>query len=268
MIFFVAGYHAHLYELCVKHNVHKLWSVIYELRYIERHDPAIGPWLMIDSGAHSWNRIAHSGGKPAQNLPPVREHLEWYIDFVNKDERPDIMFVELDCFEHFTLKELDEIYERYPRDKTMRVYHPKYDDGSLEAVDAWIAQGFKYFGVGNDSTPLLDAIFARTRDKIKVHGFGMTKRSLVERYPFYSVDSTNVLATAKFGHGVIRTKGTTDDSFLMDKEQAFKVGVHGVCKDRVDRLEDAILEFQRLMRYYTALWTARGIEWPESPWKE
>jgi hypothetical protein len=60
-------------------------------------------------------------------------------------------------------------------------------------------------GVSAILRPWLDEVFTEAicdKDgyaKCKVHGFGMTSLELMERYPWYSVDSTSWLMTASFG---------------------------------------------------------------------
>ncbi|MCK4500087.1 hypothetical protein KAU11_06280, partial [Candidatus Babeliales bacterium] len=221
---------------------------------------------MIDSGAHSWNKIA-GVTPPAKTLPPIDEHVKWYEEMVNGCNRPSTMFIELDCFKLFTIAELDEMYARMPRHKTMRVYHPAYDNGSLNTVRDWIADGHTYIGIANDGVHLLDPLFKMTRDTIKVHGFAMTKPDLLRRYPFYSVDSTTPLATAQYGHVVIPSKNLDDTRYLVSKSDAAAKKLLGVTQDRAQRLRAAVIEFKRMEEYFTQLWAVRGITWSDNPWE-
>ena len=103
---------------------------------------------------------------------------------------------------------------------------------------------------------ILDTIFKiiKKHFPIKVHGFGMTGKDILERYPFYSVDSTSWLAGAKTGK--IKKFDKKDcgiyNFILMDKNKE---------KNYVKRTEFMLQEQLKLEIYITKLWKKRGINW-------
>ena len=253
-------------RLCVKHQCSKLYSALGEKKYI-------GEWaqyplfLMVDSGAHSWNKTTITkvtAHRASSKLPPIERHAEEYLAFVGNNAHHPWVFVELDCYGVLSREFVDEMYvaarrivERLPA-QFIRVYHPVLDGGTLRTLDEWIDEGQTYIGIGNDSTHLLPAIFARTRDRVKVHGFAMTKMPLLERYPFYSADSTTPLATMMYGS-------------LFDGHTFKQIGVHKLIKERsphkfsdvTDRLDMALRDFKKSEDYLTRLWTTKGVTWTD-----
>lgn len=95
----------------------------------------------------------------------------------------------------------------------------------------------------------LDFVFYRTRDKIRVHGFGMTAIDLLKRYPFYSVDSTSWLAGGRYNF-VMTLKGTD-----LKSSHEFR-GLSNMEKDRRN-----IMATIKMTKFITALWEKRGIKW-------
>jgi hypothetical protein len=81
---------------------------------------------------------------------------------------------------------------------------PKYLEYYIENYD-YISLGGMVPVTTKDLIPWLDNIFRNyicDKDgypKVKVHGFGLTAFNLMFRYPWYSVDSSSWLQTARFG---------------------------------------------------------------------
>lgn len=89
------------------------------------------------------------------------------------------------------------------------VHHARDSDKWLER---YIAEGYDYIFLGGmvpEGTPYLRGWLDHVWDKflsdkygmpkMKVHGFGMTRPGLMDRYPWYSVDSTSWVMTGRFG---------------------------------------------------------------------
>lgn len=96
------------------------------------------------------------------------------------------------------------------------VHHARDDD---EWLLKYMAEGYDYIFLGGmvpESTPYLlnwlDRVWGKYlthkdgTPKIKVHGFGLTVLSLMERYPWYSVDSTSWVLTGRFGSIFLRLR--------------------------------------------------------------
>lgn len=174
--------------------------------------------LFIDSGAHS----AHTRG--------VSLDVDDYIKYVNELDSKVSIFAQVDKIpgtyrKPRTIQEIQEapklswdnyLYMRsrlVSPDKCLPVFHQgedfKWLDNMLEATfdgkhipyiglsprgdisvkqkEVFIAECFKH--IKNSSNP-----------QVKTHAFGMTSLNLLERYPFYSADSTTWLLVAAMGN--------------------------------------------------------------------
>lgn len=96
----------------------------------------------------------------------------------------------------------------------------------------------------------LDNVFCRAKRKptTKFHGFGFTMRKFLERYPFYSVDSTSWLAPISWGQNM--GGGQVGEMHIKkrDNKKAIVIGIN---------------KYLELEKYITDLWTARGITWED-----
>lgn len=251
-----------LYQDHVKdYNLVKLYSILNEKNLINRWD--INHPLMVDSGAHSWNKetITPVGMKRGTKLKPAREFLTWYMNYINDNKDKPFIFVEFDVYGHLSLEEIDESYNYVKslngKSKFIRVYHPTLDGGDLSMLKKWIDEGQEYIGVGNDSTPILDEIFSLTKDKVMVHGFAMTKPRLMLKYPFFSVDSTSPLSTVIFGR-YSRPIMSFDERKDIIGRKSIKC-----FDDDYNRLKKAVIEVRESEDLFTNIWQKKGIIWPE-----
>lgn len=218
-------------------------------------------FLMVDSGAHSWNKenITPTGMKRTSKLKPADEFLINYLEFIKTHKDKKVVWVEFDVYGCLDRKLIDDFYDEVQKigikGKMIRVYHPMLDNGDFKTLKKWIDDGHEYIGIGNDSTPYLDDIFNLTKDKVKLHGFAMTKLGLMEKYPFFSVDSTSPLSTVIFG------RYTRPIMAFNEREDIFKAKSIECYDDDWQRLEKAILETKKTQEYITELWSKRGIVW-------
>lgn len=93
----------------------------------------------------------------------------------------------------------------------------------------------------------LDYVFHHSRGK-KLHGFGMNGKRIVERYPFYSVDSSAWLMSEKFGS----TKTSTHEKIVKYQNKHLHY---------TERTSREIKHYLDLEDYITRLWAKRGIIW-------
>lgn len=114
----------------------------------------------------------------------------------------------------------------------------------------------------------LDRCFSCIRDRVKVHGFGVTNIDHLTRYPFYSVDSTSWLSGQKHGHIFIFKNGRliTHDT---TKENCSLTGAmfkdFGGAKNWFFRTCQNAKSYQRLETFVTQLWESRGIYHEKNP---
>lgn len=98
--------------------------------------------------------------------------------------------------------------------------------------------------------PFFDYTIYHTRDKVRVHGLGVTRQKWLERYPFYSVDSTSWLQVRKFGRSKVVT-----DSYLQKYRSKKTSG------DK--RLITDISYWLKLERNITSYWQTKGVTWED-----
>lgn len=264
MLIIVAGSNtSKCVESCQEFGVSKLYSMLNESRDIKSWSPE--EFLLVDSGAHTWNKaaLAPVGGiKQAKKIPPAGDFIKSYYDFISENRQNQWVFVELDVYLDLPKQQIDEMYDdinswKDRRAKFCRVYHPKLDGGSLDVLREWKDMGQEYIFIANDSLPYLDRIFDITRDKVKVHGLAMTKIGLIEKYPFFSVDSTSPLSTVIFG------RYTKPIMNYTGKDEVAKHKSIECFDDDCDRLKKAIIETKATQEYVTELWKKRGVIWED-----
>lgn len=100
-----------------------------------------------------------------------------------------------------------------------------------------------------NSERFLQYVFARTRNKVKVHGLGSTKVSRLKKYPFFCVDSTSWMGMSKFA-----------SSAVYSKEMA---KVRAKNNHYTENLSADIKYWLNIENDMTRLWESRGIEWDE-----
>lgn len=246
-------------KLCIKHDVGKLYSILNEKKYIAEWDR--GQFLLVDSGAHSWNKstINKVGMHGSKKLPDIYTHAKEYMEFMEKHKDKRVTFVELDCYGNMPKDYIDGMYKDIKsmngNFEIMRVYHPILDGGDMSVLKGWIDEGQAYIGLGLEAMPMFDKIFSLTRDKIKYHGFAMTRVEVIEKYPFFSVDSTTPISTVIFG---TRTKKYLK---VYGRDEIVRQRSPRILTEDTARLEEAIIDVKRTENYITALWEKRGVTW-------
>ena len=258
-----AGAHSKLYrQACIDYDLGKLFSALSERKHIKEWPE--DKFLMVDSGAHSWNTHTITGVSKAQarkKLPDAKKYYDDYGKFVEECKDKNFVFVELDVYGHLPLEYCDGMYNEIKkiggRHQFIRVYHPVLDGGDLSVLKKWVDEGQEYIGLGNDSTHLLDEIFSLTKDKVKYHGFAMTKNEMIIKYPFYSCDSTTVLSAVKFGSMYCYPL------WQLSKDVMVRNKMVEATYDDNKRTELGVLAMKLSENFYTKLWKERGIEWKE-----
>ena len=178
--------------------------------------------LFIDSGAYS---VAHAG---------KTVEIDDYISYINSHADYCDAFAELDSIPYpvlnheTSIKSINESYANYLYmhervvcpEKLLYVFHfGEPQDKFLEIINTPINGKLpEYIGIGGRhgvSTKAQEKYFERMFDiikhsnnpNIKVHAFGMTVLDLLERYPFYSADSTTWLMLGINGNIITRKNG-------------------------------------------------------------
>ena len=102
----------------------------------------------------------------------------------------------------------------------------------------------------------LDNCFSITRDKTKVHGFGVNAVWAWKRYPFYSVDATSWLTGAKFARLQVGNKSH-------DKSSKTIMGMKLHTENHRVISEISLIDYLEKAKEVTRLWESRGVLWSQ-----
>ena len=259
MIIYLAAFEAELYyKFGVKHNVKSFLYSFHTLKsgktLVKRHNPKCD--VFIDSGGYS----ARQQGVKI-NVVKYARFLNKYKDYYDVAANLDVSSVEE------TLRNQAYLIKK-TKAKIIPVYHVSDFENEKHKglLDDFIKE-FDYIGVGglagNNPTPnaqerFLNYVFSKTRDKIKVHGFGIMAKKWITRYPFYSVDSTNWLVGSQYG------AITGKDGKFHSKNRRAYLEHHRSVKDLVDykeRTDNDLKYWSKLEKEITRLWEKKGIIW-------
>lgn len=156
--------------------------------------------ILLDSGAFTaWNL-----GRPIE--------LATYLKFLEKNEKMFDHYIALDVIGDAiaSLKQYKEM--RAAGFNPLPVWHPPFSD-NCDLLKEYIDLGADYLcfggivsaGVTENTISRIDMAFeylqkAGLIDKIKVHGLGVGNKRLIERYPWFSIDSTVAVISYKLGN--------------------------------------------------------------------
>nr|AYD82544.1 queuosine tRNA-ribosyltransferase [Achromobacter phage vB_Ade_ART] len=185
------------------------YHYIWKQSYIDRIR-ANGDTVFLDSGAFS----AFSLGVEV-NLPAYVEWIQHNEDLVRRDD--GILMASV-------LDGIGDPLKTWQNQQAMEALGvcplPCFHYGEDERYLEWYIQHYEYITIGGMvpiSTPQLfhwlDRIWAKYltdgsgRPRLKVHGFGLTSVPLMQRYPWYSVDSSSWVQLAAHGNVFIPGQG-------------------------------------------------------------
>lgn len=157
---------------------------------------------------------------------------------------------------------------------------PCFHYGEDERYLEWYIQHYDYITLGGMvpiSTPQLvywlDRIWNRYltdgsgRPRLKVHGFGLTAIPLMERYPWYSVDSSSWVQKAAMGAILVpgfASITVSDTSPARKRDGQHFDNYTGVVSDAIRKaIEDEGFEVDRLRELYLSRWAYNCWAYPE-----
>jgi len=155
--------------------------------------------------------IVDSGGFSAR-VAYKHIHIQDYIKFLDRFRHKSFYGKMFRCFnlDSHDLKESQANQKKLEKlgYNPIPVYHySEYASDNRELLDDMV-RDYDYIGIGGvagaglnaaQKKAYLDYVFYRTQDKVKVHGLGMSSIKPVDKYPYYSVDSSTWLQFQKFG---------------------------------------------------------------------
>lgn len=187
--------------------------------------------FFLDSGAHTLYNF-HVKGKVKKNQDTYKwyttkefyDYMDKYANFVKANIESIDYYATVDVIYNPELswKSLKYLENEHGL-KPVPVIHCKTD---LRWLDKHLEAGYKYIGIGGlgqestrfTYTQWADKVFDRIADPrtrnptVKIHGFAMTSLDLMQRYPWYSVDSASW--TKASGFGVVFVPQFRDELFL------------------------------------------------------
>jgi len=189
------------------------------------------------------NIFLDSGGYSAKTQG-VDINISEYADFILKYKDKITTYANLDVIGNAeaTMKN-----QRYLESRGLNPL-PVFHYGEKKEVLEQLCKEYKYIAIGG-LVPIarqkeklfnfLSECFSITKDKVKVHGFGMTGVETLKKYPFYSVDSTSWLG------GSMRAE------------------IYTFNKRWLARVINNAEQWMIFEKYITNLWKYRGIEWKD-----
>lgn len=206
------------------------------------------PDMFLDSGAFS----AFVGNAVID--------INEYIEFIKGYENRLSIYANLDVIGNAEASHTNYMYMLKRGVKPLPVYHvgspTEYLHEYFKTAD-YIALGGMVGKPKKVLIPFLEKVFSIAKDywPKKIHGFGLTSTSLMQSYPFYSVDSTSWLGPSRYGgivryhKGKVRSNDSEFDNIL------------GKTLNYRQRTSKAIDGFLSMEQYITQLWERKGIKW-------
>lgn len=166
------------------------------------------PEFMENIKKHDINFLLDSGAFSFMNkfTADFDVWVEEYANFINKHNID--LFFELDIDSIVGLKEVENLrnkLEKLTNKQCIPVWHKS------RGKDYWLKMisDYKYCAIGGIVTkeikpneyPFLNWFLSEAKKQnCKVHGLGYTKTTELNKYPFYSIDSTSWLSGSRFAH--------------------------------------------------------------------
>lgn len=237
-LYFAGGVNAETNSFMKELGVCRLFSYAGDQKEIEFFNSGKRGPLFIDSGAFS---VAHAGKSI---------DIDSYVSFINS--HPDVnVWAELDSIpfpvlNSKTAKEsCEKSWESYlymmerikvEPDKLLPIYHFGEPFYALERIlntevcgklPAYIGIGGRHGVSTKDQEGYFETVFRIVKKSknpnVKIHAFGMTVLTLLEKYPFYSADSTSWLQVANNGsifgkrtNWYVSNKGENDSNHVLN----------------------------------------------------
>lgn len=220
---------------CKEHNILESWHYVHKPSYVNymRENNAK---VFLDSGAFS----AWTMG--------VKMDLPKYCDWIIRNQ--DIIRVEDNAVMASVLDAIGDAQGTFENQMAMErlgvrplpCFHKYEDPRYLE----WYVKNYDYITIGgmvgtppNELEKWLDHIWDKYltdgagNPLIKVHGFGLTSVPLMERYPWYSCDSSSWIQAAAFGSIYLAKHGPLAVS--TSSPSRHKAGYHLCNKPEIER---------------------------------
>lgn len=204
--------------------------------------------------------------------------LVYYCDFIKKHEGKFYPYASLDVIGDWRGSARNYDLMRAQGVNPMPTFHMGSPQDELRRIlreADYIAMGGVVGATQDTLRPWLDKCWRTIMEfwPVKVHVFGVMAQWCLERYPWYSADSSSSLVGAGMGRVMTFPKGKIISE---DWATYAQMNYEGIVVDHLSSLQAkkgsawkgrAMLNIQsqvQLQRFITDVWTARGITWGES----
>jgi hypothetical protein len=242
--------------------------------------------IIVDSGAHTFFSENSDEGltvsvhtKKTKTKETPEEYFENYLLWAKKYYDYYDYFVELDIGELVGQDVVIQWRERLKQhgifDKCITVMHPAtctyeeylkmLDDSESKYVALeGLRAGTKQIAYGKYLIPAYNK-------KVKVHGFALTNKKIIDKYPFFSVDSSSWKAGLQYGtfahsvDGVSKAVSFKDHKWELDMSEPNLIDVFNphLKTQRLARLRLSVKSYKDMQTFYTKVWKARGISFDD-----
>jgi len=179
--------------------------------------------------------------------------IDEYIDFIKKHRNNIHIYANLDVIGDYKKTAENQQYMESKGLNPLPTFHYKTDYDILKKM----ITKYDYIGLGG-LVPIamkrkimkkhLDNCFNIIKDKCKVHGWGVTNKDLLFKYPFYSIDSTSHIKWSAFRWDIY------NDGLKMKKKRMLGSDTNVL----LIRNAKSIL---KMVKQATQLWKRKGIKW-------
>jgi hypothetical protein len=219
----------------------------------------------IPADARRFQIIMDSGGYTLRKNN-LDFDIKTYIDFLNANEVPLAFNLDTNDFEQTKLNQ--KLLRASTKTKIIPIFH--YSDflKNIEFLDELVAE-WDYIAIGgiagsrigpDTRRNFFDYVFKRTKDKVKVHGLGVTSLKELVRYPFYSVDGTSWLASVRYRSMAIFNNGCTRVFQKTGKKKSIE-RYHLIQMKNDGIMRIAAQNVLNLEAYVTRMWEKKGVKW-------
>lgn len=250
-------------EQAARDNVRHIlesYHYIHRQAYVDKIN-ADGVQVFLDSGAYS----SFSKG--------IEVDIRGYCEYIKR--HPEIIEVDDGVLLASVLDAVGDPLKTWQNQQTMEQLGvrplPCFHYGEDERYLEWYIANYSYITLGGMvpiATPQLvhwlDRIWENYltdgsgRPRLKVHGFGLTTLMLMERYPWYSVDSSSWVQTAANGGILVPGLGTIQVSTSSPTAKQANRHIDTIPSIQreavVRRLAEEGFEMERLQREYASRW--------------
>jgi len=129
--------------------------------------------------------------------------LNNYIKFIKKHKDSIKTYANLDV-----IGDAEETYQNQKKmeDQNLNPIPTFHYKTPFKYLEKYVNEGYKKYALGGlvgvnrkDKMPWIKRCFNKIPNNLEVHGYGITSPSIVEKFPFHSVDSSSWMCGGRFG---------------------------------------------------------------------